>query len=389
MAVEFACAPISLFGKGILADMIPYIKRERLSHALVVSDKGLEKAGLVDRLRAVLDRAEIRSTVYSGVEANPTVDNVRDGLMAYQNEGCDFLISLGGGSPTDCTKAIRVMAGNGGELSDYKGGNKSMKKGPFYIAVNTTAGTASEISRAFLITDPVGQEKMIFKDDYAMPDIAVDDIELMMNLPAHITAQTGMDALTHAVEGYLSVRSSFLTELTAKQAISMVARHLPCAVLNPHSEEAREGMVYAQYLAGMSFGNAGLGLVHAMAHALGAVYNLPHGLCNAVLLPYVLDFYLPSCGDKLAVLGNLMAQEETASGAMASLGIALIRRLSGMAGTKVSLKSLGVREGDFSLLAKKAMQDGCIATSPVMPDEEAVIDIYRKAWEGENNDGTC
>lgn len=118
MAVEFACAPISLFGKGILADMIPYIKRERLSHALVVSDKGLEKAGLVDRLRAVLDRAEIRSTVYSGVEANPTVDNVRDGLMAYQNEDCDFLISLGGGSPTDCTKAIRVMAGNGGELSD-------------------------------------------------------------------------------------------------------------------------------------------------------------------------------------------------------------------------------------------------------------------------------
>lgn len=393
MAAEFACAPVTLFGKGILPDMIPYIKREGLSRALVVSDRGLEKAGLIAQLCAALDCEGIHSTVYRDVEANPTVDNVRDGLAAYQEKNCDFLISLGGGSPTDCAKAIRVMAGNGGQLSDYKGSNKSKKKGPFYVAVNTTAGTASEISRAFLITDPVRQEKMIFKDDYAMPDIAIDDWGLMMDLPAHITAQTGMDALTHAVEGYLSARSSFLTDLAAKQAISMVARYLPRAVLTPHNEEAREGMIYAQYLAGMSFGNAGLGLVHAMAHPLGAVYNLPHGLCNAVLLPYVLDFYSPSCEDRIAALGTLMDQKEMGDtrsdlktwepARMADRGISLVRRLSELIGTNISLKSLGVEERDFTILAQKALQDGCIITSPVMPDQEAVIGIYRKAWEGD------
>lgn len=421
MAVEFACAPITLFGDGILQDMVPYIKREGLSHGLIVSDRGLERAGLVEPLRQMLWQEGIRTTVYLDVEANPTDANVEAGLEAYKESGCDFLISMGGGSPTDCTKAIRVLTANGGSLSDYRGNNKSRKKGPFYIAVNTTAGTASEISRAFLISDPAGQEKMIFKDNYAMPDIAVEDVALMKNLPAHITAQTGMDALTHAVEGYLSVRSSFLTDLAAKEAVSLIAQNLPMAVTDPHNAGAREGMVYAQYLAGMSFGNAGLGLVHAMAHALGAVYNLPHGLCNAVLLPYVLDFYLPECIEKLEALDGLLTGAETgqdgrtddlgrtagaigrtgalerAAGAIgrtdalerAADAVARVRRLSGQVGTRVSLHSLGVKEEDIGMLAQKALSDGCIATAPVMPDQEQTEKIYRKAWEGDGEDETC
>lgn len=391
MAVSFACAPMTLFGEGILPEIVPYIKRAGVKKALILSDRGLEKAGLLEGLYQTFTQAEICYCTYLDVQPNPTLENVKESLEQYRKEHCDFLISMGGGSVADCAKAVRLLLGNGGELRAYRGANKSKAKGPFYIAVNTTAGTASEISRAFLISDTERQEKMIFKDDYVMADIAVEDVSLTTGLPAAITAQTGMDALTHAVEGYLSSRHSFLTDMAAENAIELILRWLPEAVEQGRNQAAREGMIYAQYLAGMSFGNAGLGLVHAMAHQLGAVYGLPHGLCNAMLLPYVLEFYRPFSKERMAQLGRVLAGEKEAGECTAEeyarMAVHMILHLSHRLGTDSSLKSLGVREEDLPLLTEKALADGCIATSPVMADRQQVLEIYQNAWEGGGIDG--
>lgn len=366
MAIQFACAPNTLFGYDILEDMAGFIRREKLTCALIVTDQGLVKAGVLEVLCQALQSSGLRYVIHADVEPNPTLENVEEGYRKYQEGRCDLLISLGGGSPTDCAKAIRMLAGSGGTLNDYHGMNKSLRRGPYMAAVNTTAGTASEISRAFLISDTRLQRKMVFKDDYAMPDLAVEDVKLMMKLPAHITAQTGMDALTHAAEGFLSQRSSYLTDLFAEHAMDLISRYLPKAVLEPDNREAREYMIYGQYLAGMCFGNAGVGLVHAMAHQLGAVYRLPHGLCNAILLPYVLEFYQLSGVKKADKNPNL--------------SIGHIRSLSNRVGTDQKLRALGVKQEDFTQMAEGALEDSSINSAPLLPDKEEIVRLYESAW---------
>lgn len=382
MSSKFAAAPMSLFGYGARNDLPALLLREGVKKALIITDKSLVKLGICEKVCGVLTSAGLEYAVFDKVEPNPTLENVDDGVQMLKEEQCDFLIAVGGGSANDCAKAIRLLAAGGGSLTDYQGGNKSPAKGALLVAVNTTAGTGSEVSRAYLISDTKGKRKLIFKDDYAMPSIAVNDTELMEQLPPHITAQTGMDALTHAIESFASTGRYLLSDLLAQDAMKLIYHALPEAVAHPENKQVREAMAYGQYLAGLSFGNAGLGLVHAMAHQLGGTYNLPHGLCNAVLLPWVMEFNLKAAKEPYAEIAGLlhpdgcegMDQEKKAL-----YGVKLIRNLSIRVGTAVPLRSLGVKEEDIEEMAQKALEDGCILSSPVIPSKEQIVSLYQKA----------
>jgi alcohol dehydrogenase len=379
MVSKFAAAPISLFGYGARKELIPLLVREEVKKALIITDKVLDELGVVKKITNILDEISIEYIVYNKVIPNPTIENVEEGCKCYKENQCDFIIAVGGGSANDCAKAVNVLAANGGDIKDYQGGNKSGKRGCLLVAVNTTAGTASEVSRAYLISDEKAKRKLIFKDDYAMPSIAVNDTELMMGLPKRITAETGMDALTHAIESYVSKSSYLLSDLLALQAIEIIYKYLPIVVENPDDIEARDAMAYGQYIAGLSFGNAGLGLVHAMAHQLGATYNLPHGLCNAILLPEVMTFNEEYCITKFASIATRIVPEKCVGKTekeQARLIINLIKELSIQVGTAVGLESLNVKSEDFNSLADKALEDGCILSSPMIPNKEQIIDIF-------------
>ncbi len=382
MVERFAAAKMSLFGAKAIAELSGYLIREKLKKAIIITDSGINRLGLLEPVADMLKNAGIEYLIYDKVQPNPTIENVNEGVALMRENDCDFIIAVGGGSANDCAKAIRILEANGGIIQDYIGSNKSQEKGRFLVAINTTAGTGSEISRAYLISDEEKKVKLIFKDDYAMPDIAVNDVDLMVGLPEKITAQTGMDALTHAIESYISTSSTLLTDLLAKDAISLVYHNLEKVIMSPHDIELREKMALGQYLAGLSFGSAGLGLVHAMAHQIGASYNLPHGLCNAILLPIVLDYYSDTCEKEFSELADLLIPDQSKDMTMmegAKAFVAEINSLSMRAKTKVSLRSLGITEEELPGLAEKALKDGCIFSSPKMPSEEDVIALFKKA----------
>ena len=304
--------------------------------------------------------------------------NVRAGLAQLKAEQCDFVISLGGGSPHDCAKGIALLASNGGKIEDYEGLDKSAKPQLPLIAVNTTAGTASEMTRFTIITDETRHVKMAIVDKHVTPILSVNDPELMEDMPASLTAATGMDALTHAVEAYVSTAHNPITDACALQAIALIARHLPTAVSTPKDKTAREQMAYAQFLAGMAFNNASLGYVHAMAHQLGGFYDLPHGVCNALLLPHVEAFNMRAAADRLAEVGRVLSANNSQ---LAGLGpIEAIQALAAKVGIPPNLRSLGVKEEDFPTLAENAMKDVCGLTNPVQPTREEVIGIFRAAY---------
>lgn len=371
----------SLFGAGCLSDLGDEILKRGLKKALVITDAQLVKVGAAKKVTDILDQRSIAHALFDGVQPNPTLQNVTDGVQAYRENGCDFLIALGGGSANDCTKAVGILLANGGDLHDYQGPDKSKKPSPPIMAVNTTAGTASEISRAYLITDEETQVKMIMKDRNCMAKIAVNDPELMRDLPAGLTAATGMDALTHAVESYVSTKAFPLTRRLAREAADCIFTYLPVAVSEPHNMEAREQMTYGQYMAGMSFGNGGLGLVHSMAHPLGAVYHLGHGICNAVLLPYVCEFNMQAAKERYAELARFLFPRAAGKNDEDACGVFLeeVNALSERIGTKVPLSSLGVKEEDIPMLARKAMDDGNRWSNPIQPTVEQVEALYREA----------
>lgn len=381
MAEKFAAAGMSLFGYGALADLAPFLKRNTIKKVLIVTDASISKLGLLKPVQTALMDGGAESVVFDGVMPNPTLENVSAGVKLMKDNECDGIVAVGGGSANDCAKAIRILEANGGELRDYVGGNKAKEKGKYLIAVNTTAGTGSEVSRAFLISDEKEKRKLIFKDDYAMPDIAVNDVQLMMNLPASITAQTGMDALTHAIEGYISTGRFALTDLLAEDAIKLIYDNLELVVQEPHNKIAREKMSLGQYLAGLSFGSSGLGLVHAMAHQLGAEYHLAHGLCNAILLPVVMDYDLNYCPERFAEIARILDADKCIgknSEECAFYAVELVDKLSEKVGTKVWLDDLGVKEEDLSHLAERALEDGCILTAPHIPEKEEIIKLFKK-----------
>lgn len=371
----------SLFGAGCLSSIGDEIGKRGLKRALLVTDSFLAASGVAKRLFAVLEHNGIFYSIFSGVASNPTLQNVLDGCEAYWGGNCDFLIALGGGSANDCTKAIGILLSNGGDLRDYQGLDKSKYPTPPIIAINTTAGTASEISRAYLITDEEKQIKMIMKDRNCMAEIAVNDPELMVNLPKMLTASTGMDALTHAIESYVSTRAFPLTRRLARESADCIFTYLAEAVEHPQNLEAREQMTYGQYMAGMAFGNGGLGLVHSMAHPLGAVFHLGHGICNAILLPYVCEFNMRKAKAEYAELSRFLFPEAAEKGddEACLLFLNSVIALSEQIGTRVPLSSLGVTEDAIPMLAEKAMEDGNLASNPVQPTTEEVAELYRKA----------
>ena len=280
----------TIIGKGCIQEIPRYIDTIAGNKALVVTDEGLYKIGTVKKVTDVLDRAGKPYALYTGVKPNPTVSLVNEAKAVYDREGCDYLIGIGGGSPLDVSKAISILAKNGGNIEDYNGLDKSKKSGVPLIAINTTAGTGSEVTRAYVVTDEVRKVKMLMVDAHCLSYLALNDPALMVDMPAPLTAATGMDALTHAVEAYVAKSHFPFTDGLALEAIGLVAKSLQKACENGRDMDARTDMCWAEYMAGLAFSNAGLGINHSMAHTLGGHFHIPHGRANALVLPYVIEF---------------------------------------------------------------------------------------------------
>ena len=371
----------SLFGRGAIQLLGPELRRMEVGRALVVTDRFLYESGAAAQVGEVLSQAGVEYAVFYQVQPNPTVQVVEDCAAAIRGLSAQLLVALGGGSAIDTAKAAAILAANGGRLEDYEGENKSSVPGVPIAAVNTTAGTGSECTDFYIVTDPVRRTKLAMVDVNCMVSIAVNDIDFMMSMPPGLTAATGMDALTHAIEAVLSRGASPLTDKDALWAVEQIVRYLPRAVADGGDEEARSMMAYAEYAAGMAFSNAGLGMVHAMAHALGGRYNLPHGVCNAVLLPYVLAFHTrcPVCRERLERVAQAMGLEERTP-----LGvIAALRALSGQIGIPPSLSRLeGVDPAHFLELAGQALRDTCMASDQLEPTREEAAAVYLAAYKG-------
>jgi alcohol dehydrogenase len=371
----------SFFGKGAVRMLIPELKKTGVRRALVVTDSFLYQSGAAAKVGAVLSEAGVEYAVYYNVSPNPTIDIVNECIRAAKALNVDLLLALGGGSAIDTAKAVSIVVANGGSVEQYEGVERSSRPGIPIAAINTTAGTGSECTSFYIVTDPVRHSKMTMVDTNCMVSIAINDIDFMMTMPPKLTAATGMDALTHAIEAVLSKNATPLTDKDALWAIRTIVEYLPRAVRNGNDEESRTMMAYAENVAGMAFSNAGLGMVHAMAHALGGHYNLPHGVCNAVLLPYVLEFNGKDAGTAsgFAKIADAMKLNRS-DAASVTEAVRSLRAQVGIAGSLKELK--GVSQNDFEALAALAMKDSCMSTNPVSPDPEQVIAVYRTAYCG-------
>lgn len=377
----FFIPTVSLMGVGSSKETGEQAKALGATKLLIVTDAGLSKMGVADQIKAQLEASGLQAAIFDGAEPNPTDKNVADGIKAYQDNQCDGIVSLGGGSSHDCAKGIGLVIGNGGNIRDFEGLNKSTKPMPPFLAINTTAGTASEMTRFCIITNTDTHVKMAIVDWRCTPNIAINDPVLMVGKPPALTAATGMDALTHAVEAYVSTIATPITDACALQAIKLIARYLRPVVANGQNLEARDKMAYAEYLAGMAFNNASLGYVHACAHQLGGFYNLPHGVCNAILLPAVCEFNLIACPDRYADIAVALGEnvEGLSTVDAAAKAIAAIRKLSKDVGIPSGLKELKVKEEDLKTMAENAQKDACMATNPRLATLNQVIGIFQAA----------
>lgn len=382
MASQFFIPSINIIGENAIADAMAYLKDYGFKKALIVSDKGLSDMGVVAKIAEQVEAVGVGAVIFDGAQPNPTVENVNDGLKLLKDNECDCVISLGGGSPHDCAKGIALVASNGGKIQDYEGLDQSSQPQLPLIAINTTAGTASEMTRFCIITDSERHIKMAIVDKHVTPILSVNDPALMKDKPSTLTAATGMDALTHAVEAYVSIAATPITDACAIKAMELIAEYLPRAVYQGKTDkEAREQMAYAQFLAGMAFNNASLGYVHAMAHQLGGFYDLPHGVCNAVLLPHVQRFNSTVSAARLKdvakALGSKVDGLSDEEGAKAA--IAAIYALSQEVEIPRGLDDLGVKEADIPTLATNALKDACGATNPRQATHEEICAIFEAA----------
>ncbi|VEC03614.1 lactaldehyde reductase [Klebsiella pneumoniae] len=342
MSFMLALPKISLHGAGAIGDMVKLVAGKQWGKALIVTDGQLVKLGLLDSLFAALDEQQMAYQLFDEVFPNPTEALVQQGYAAYQAARCDYLIAFGGGSPIDTAKAIKILTANPGPSTAYSGVGKVKNAGVPLVAINTTAGTAAEMTSNAVIIDSERQVKEVIIDPNLIPDIAVDDASVMLDIPPAVTAATGMDALTHAIEAFVSVGAHPLTDANALEAIRLINLWLPKAVDDGHDLQAREQMAFGQYLAGMAFNSAGLGLVHALAHQPGATHNLPHGVCNAILLPIIENFNRPNAVARFARVAQAMGVDTRGmSDEAASMeAINAIRTLSKRVGIPRVLASL-------------------------------------------------
>lgn len=378
----FFIPTVTLMGIGAHKQIGNQIKVLGGTKPFLCTDRGIVQAGIADEIIKMIKKDTGRDVVvFDETVPNPTDVNVHDGLKVFQQNGCDLIISLGGGSAHDCAKGIGIVATNGGHIRDYEGIDKSSKAMPPFIAVNTTAGTASEMTRFCIITNTDTKVKMAIVDWRVTPNVAINDPLLMMGMPPALTAATGMDALTHAVEAYVSTIATSVTDACALKAIQLISENLRAAVANGGDVEARDKMAYAEYLAGMAFNNASLGHVHAMAHQLGGFYDLPHGVCNAILLPHVERFNMIAKMDRFADIAAAMGENISglSTRSAAEKALEAIVTLSQDVGIPRGLRELGVQEKDIPTMAQNAQKDACGLTNPRCPSLEDVIQIYKNA----------
>ena len=376
MVHRFILNEVSYFGPGARKELPEVVKRLGKSKALIVTDAGLVKFGVAKMVTDVLDEAAIPYEIFSDVKPNPTVTNVKNGIEAYKKSGADFIIAIGGGSSIDTAKAVGIVINNP-EFSDIvslEGCAPTKNKSVPIVALPTTAGTAAETTINYVIIDEVNQKKMVCVDPNDIPAVAIVDAELMYSLPASLTAATGMDALTHAIEGYITKGACALSDMFEIEAIRMISRNLPTAVAEPSNAVARDAMAVAQYVAGMAFSNVGLGLVHGMAHPLGSLFDIPHGVANALLLPTIMEWNMPACLDKYPAIAEAMGvdisgmtREEAAQAACDA-----VKALSIKVGIPQHLSEIGIKESDIDTLSEQAIADVC---TPGNPRDVAIEDI--------------
>jgi lactaldehyde reductase len=383
MVNRFVLNEVSYFGPGARQVLPKEIARLGLHKAFVATDKDLIKFGVADKVLDVLKAANIPFEVFSEIKPNPTVSNVKAGVKAFAESGADFILAIGGGSSIDTSKAIGIITNNP-EFSDVvslEGVADTKKKSVPVIALPTTAGTAAEVTINYVITDEENEKKMVCVDPNDIPAMAIVDAELMYTLPKGMTAATGLDALTHAIEGLITKGAWEMSDMFEIKAIEMITRYLETAVKEPTNAEARNGMAVAQYIAGMAFSNVGLGAVHGMAHPLGAIFDIPHGVANALLLPIVMEFNAPAALDKyveiakaMGVYTKGMSNEEAAQAAVDA-----VKSLSKRVGIPQTLTEIGIKAEDLPRLAKAAYADVCTPGNPREVSEEILLDLYKKA----------
>ena len=362
--------------------MIPhFLRRLSATRVLVVTDKGLMKIGTAGKVTAVLDDAKIDYVIYDGVQPNPTVTIVNEAFAFYQEKQCGAIIAIGGGSPIDVAKAVSILSANGGRIQDYNGVNKSRKHGAPIIAVNTTAGTGSECTRAYVVTDEEAKSKMLMVDTNCLSHLALNDPMLMVGMPPSLTAATGIDALTHAIEAYICNTHTPYTDALALEAIRLISGALREAVRDGSDMDARTDMCWAEYMAGLAFSNAGLGLVHGIAHQLGGYYNIPHGLANAIMLPRVLEYNRIYCMSRLAAIAQAMGEkvDNLSVDEASKQAIEAVRRL--IADVKIPpLCETKFRMEDIDVLAENALKDTATLTNTVRPTLDDVKTIIAKTY---------
>jgi lactaldehyde reductase len=385
MANRIVLNETSYFGPGAIHVISEEICRRNFKKAFIVTDKDLVKFGVAKKVSDVLDQAKIPYELYDNVKANPTIENVQTGVNRLAASGADVIVAIGGGSSIDTAKGIGIIATNPdfADVKSLEGVADTKAKSLPIIAVATTAGTAAEVTINYVITDEQAVKKMVCVDPNDIPIIAIVDPELMVSMPKGLTASTGMDALTHAIEGYITRGAWTMTDMFELKAIELIARHLPQAVAEPTNMEARDGMALAQYIAGMGFSNVGLGIVHSMAHPLGAFYDTPHGVANALLLPYVMEYNAPASGEKYREIAKALGvanvdsmNQEAYRKAAVDAVIALSKKID----IPQKLSEIGVKEKDLPQLAKSSFADVCTPGNPRDTSEAEILELYKKAF---------
>lgn len=380
---KFVLNETSYFGKGAREELPGEIQKRGFRKVLVVTDKTLFECGVAAKVIEVLDRAEIRYEVFSEIKPNPTIKNVLDGVEACKNAGADAIVAVGGGSSIDTAKGISIVMTNPdrADIVSLNGLSNTENRGLPIIALPTTAGTAAEVTINYVITDEEREIKMVCVDPNDIPVLSIVDSDLMASMPKSIAAATGMDALTHAVEGYITKGHNTMADMFHMEAIKLIFKYLPAAV-NEKDEEAIEMMGLAQYIAGMGFSNVGLGIVHSMAHQLGAVYDTPHGIANAILLPTVMRFNGVVCADRFREILVNIGRPDAAhlnDQDVINTFVWMISELSKSVGITQTVKDVGAKEEDFGMLADKAMEDPCKPGNPREVSKEDFIELYRSA----------
>ena len=385
MAKRFILNETSYHGHGAVNELVPEVKSRGFKKALIVTDADLVKFKVVKKVTDILDKNKMSYEIFDKVKANPSVEIVQEGVKAFKKAKADYMIAIGGGSPQDTAKGIGIIINNPefADVVSLEGVAPTKNKSVPVIAIATTAGTAAETTINYVITDEKKRRKFVCVDPHDIPVVAIVDPDMMSSMPKGLTAATGMDALTHAIEGYTTLGAWELADTLNLKAIELIAKNLRKSVDN--DPDGREGMALGQYVTGMAFSNVGLGVVHGMAHPLSAFYDTPHGVANAVLLPYVMEFNAPYTGTKFRDIAKAMGVkkvDEMKQAEYREAAIKAVKKLSKDVGIPKTLKEIGVKKEDLEALAEAAMADVCTGGNPRPCSKELVLEVYKKAFNG-------